>query len=166
MSTRWLLLAALGLGCADHKSGSNTDSACDASTLEGNAGAALISTTEWFTPTGYWGWTGNGLQIILDQHIDWQMTLHANRTIDGAEVKPELQAGAGPIQISFDEDLGGGDASVRHDLGHMTSAASYDGTLFIDALEGDQITACWEFQATGTAGTLNVTEGIAQVSAN
>jgi hypothetical protein len=47
----------------------------------------------------------------------------------------------------------------------MTSAASYSGTLYIDALQGNQLTACWDFQATGTAGTLNVTEGVAQIDA-
>jgi hypothetical protein len=161
-----LLAVVLLIGCSDPKSGSNTDSACDVSSLEGNAGGALINTTDWWTPTGYWGWSGNGLQVILDQHIDWQMTVFASRTVDGDEVKPALEAGAGPIEVSMDEELGGGNASVRHDLGQMTSAASYDGTLYIDALEGDKLTACWSFLATGTAGTLNVTEGVAQIYAD
>ncbi|GEM_PF-5685942 len=163
---RVFLLAFLAMGCGDRKGGSNNDTTCDTSGLDGNAGAALITTTDWWTPSGYWGWSGNGLQIILDQHIDWQMTLFATRTVDGDEIKPLLQAGAGPIEISLDDELGGGNASVRHDLGQMTSAASYDGTLFIDPLQGDQLTACWEFQATGTAGTLNVTSGVAQIYAD
>ena len=163
---RRVLLMTLAMGCKDHKSGSNNETTCDTSGLDGNAGAALITTTEWWTPTGFWGWSGNGLQIILDQHIDWQMTLFATRTVEGDEIKPLLEAGAGPIEVSMDDDSGGGNASVRHDLGHMTSAASYDGTLYIDALQGDQLTACWEFQATGTAGTLNVTAGVAQVYAD
>ena len=163
MRRMWIVL--LGVGCSDHKGGSNNDTTCDASGLDGDAGAALITSVDWFTPTGYWGWSGSSLQIILDQHIDWQMTLFASRTVDGEEVKGVLQAGAGPIEVSLDELTGGGNASVRHDLGAVTSAASYDGTLYIDALQGDQLTACWEFRATGTAGTLNVTAGVAQVDA-
>jgi hypothetical protein len=65
----------------------------------------------------------------------------------------------------MDELTGGGNAAVRHDQGAVTASASYDGTLYIDALQGDQLTACWDFQATGTAGTLNVTAGVAQVDA-
>jgi hypothetical protein len=163
MRTLWIALA--GLGCSDLKSGSNNETTCDTSNLDDNAGAALITTTDWWTPTGYWAWSGTSLQIILDQHIDWQMTLFASRTVDGDEVKDVLMAGAGPIEISLDEATGGGNASVRHDLGNMTSAASYSGTLYIDALQGNQLTACWDFQATGTAGTLNVTEGVAQIDA-
>ncbi len=160
----WVLIVALG--CADHKGGSNLDATCDPSTLDGNAGAALITTTDWWTPSGYWAWSGTSLQIILDQHIDWQMTLFASRTVDGEEVQGVLQAGGGPIEISLDEDTGGGNASVRHDLGVMTSYASYDGTLFIDPLQGNQLTACWDFQASGNSGALNVTAGIAQINAN
>jgi len=163
---RLLWPALLIVGCSDYKSGSNNETTCDTSGLDGNAGAALITTTDWWTPSGYWAWSGNSVQIILDEHIDWQMTLFATRTVDGDEVKAVLQAGAGPIEISLDEDTGGGNAAVRHDPGYLTSAASYDGTLYIDALEGDKLTACWDFQATGTAGTLNVTEGIAQLYAD
>jgi len=151
------------IGCQARKGGSNTESACDAAALGGNAGQALITTEDWWTPSGFWAWAGDGLQIILDEHIDWQMTLFASRTIQGHTVRDELEAGQGPIEISRADETGGGTASVRHDLGALTTAASYDGSLYIDALQGDQLTACWQFQATGTAGTLNVTEGLAQV---
>jgi hypothetical protein len=162
---RHLWIVLLAIGCSDHKSGSNNDTTCDTSGLDGDAGAALITSVDWFTPTGYWTWSGTSLQIILDQHIDWQMTLFASRTVGGDEIQGLLQAGAGPIEISLDEQTGGGNASVRHDQGAVTAAASYDGTLYIDALQGDQLTACWDFVATGTAGTLNVTAGVAQVDA-
>lgn len=162
---RHLWVVALGLGCSDYKSGSNLDTTCDTSDLAGNAGAALITSVDWSTPTGYWGWSGTSLQIILDEHMDWQMTLFASQTVEGDKVKDVLQAGAGPIEISLDDETGGGNASVRHDPGYMTSAASYDGTLYIDALQGNQLTACWDFRATGTVGTLNVTAGIAQIDA-
>ena len=163
---RHLWMALLMVGCSDYKSGSNNDSTCEPSTLDGNAGAALITTTDWWTPTGYWAWSGTAVQIILDQHIDWQMTLIANRTVEGEEVQDLLQSGVGPIEISLDDETGGGNASVRHDLGQMESFASYDGTLYIDPLEGNQLTACWDFRAEGSTGVLNVTQGIAQVSAH
>ena len=152
---RLLLPLALLSACAGGSAAS--DECRSAADLDAGAAAATVDSAAWAS-TADWLWQGESLQINVAPADGWSISIVGQLTADGESFKAAADAGALPITVPLD-------ATGAWALVYPTDGESYDtrsgsgGTLTI-ADVGDELLACFDFDAVADGGdTVEMSDG-------
>jgi hypothetical protein len=156
---RFCALFTLALGCAAAEDENNP---CTVGELDGGAASASVGGTRWVTE-GSWSWTADGVQIVLDEAVGFQMTLKLNTVEGGDTIRDAVDGDAWPAKVSFSGDSG--TASVRENrtnglASYGTNQPGGGGHLWLSAADEQTLEACFEFDAASDDGSVvDVTDG-------
>jgi hypothetical protein len=154
----WYLIFALVLtsGCAEEEK-----EACVVGDLDAVA-TATIDGSDWAASGGTWSEAGSAIQVSLESAVDLVVTLRASTDGSGEAVADRVARGDFPILVDLGASYGhGGIQDMRNGLDAFTSTLSGGGGLLtISGLEGDTLSACFEFVAVNDDGrTMEVGDG-------
>jgi hypothetical protein len=126
---------------------------------EGGGIQAQVDGEAWEDANPQWNWTGTGVQVLTTTTDGWRLTLVAQRDLDDTVVLDLVDEGGLPAQI----DLSGTDGfGVVYDVegNSWTSSKDGSGTLTLQAIEGDELSGCFSFDAfDGDGGMVEIRGG-------
>jgi hypothetical protein len=148
----WCLIFALVLasGCAEEEKAT-----CVVGDLDAVA-TATIDGSDWASSGGTWLESGSAIQVSLESAVDLVVSLRASTDASGETVADRVAREDFPILVDLGDSHGhGGIQDMRNGLDAFTSTLpGGSGLMTISGLEGDTLSACFEFVAVNDEGLM------------
>jgi hypothetical protein len=133
---------------------------CPIGDLAGEA-TATVDGAPWSGPSAQWSFAGSSIQLMTAAGDGWRLSIVAQSTEDGQPLNTALDAL--PVTISLGDGADGGWALLYPESGGSSYKTSPDapGTLSINSVngDGDTLSACFSFTATGDDGSVTLSDG-------
>jgi len=136
------LLLGLPLAACDGKN----DSLCSTDPVDGVT--ATVNGDPWSASGPTWDGSGGVVHLLnSDQGAGW-FSVVAQLTVDGLTLGEALDASEFPIEVTLKTgDEGGFAIWYTSDGDTYSTTQGGEGTLYLSALDGDQLTGCMSFTA-------------------
>ena len=108
-------------------------------------------------PLAWLGWEEFALGMYSGFRFLWLLSMIAQSDIEGRDLSSALEDGDFPISVNL---LDGGYGILYGEDGSFVSNSGGGGTLEIHSVEDGTLTACFDFTAEGTSGTVDASGGV------